>query len=126
MSAQRQDYLIRLIEELGRFVHAVLHSGEPPRLDTALPAIVQAQEKLFGRPVTAFLTLPLAAQIDLLTEGESAAAATDKCATYAAILRYAAQIYTAKERPALAHSSEQIADEIEQIAATRWPKQRTA
>ncbi len=123
MSAQRQDYLIRLIEELGRFVREVLHSGEPPRLESALPAIVQAQEKLFARPVTAFLTLPLEAQIDLLAEGESAATAVEKCVTYAGILRYAAQIYAARERPVLAHGSEQIADEILTIARTRWPEQ---
>lgn len=122
MSAQRQDYLIRLIEELGRFVREVLHSGEPPRIDSALPAIVQAQEKLFARPVATVLTRPLEEQVDLLAEGESPATAAEKCATYAGILRYAAQIYAARERHGLAHSSEQLAEEVLQIARTRWPE----
>lgn len=126
MSAQRQDYLIRLIEELGRFVREVIRSGEARRLESAVPAIVQAQEKLFARPATAFLTLPLEEQIDLLAEGESAATAAEKCVTYAGILRFAAQVYAAKQRDVLAHSSEQIADEVLQIARTRWPEQKIA
>lgn len=126
MPAQRQDYLIRLIEELGRFVREVIRSGEARQIDSAVPAIVQAQEKLFARPATTFLTRPLEEQIDLLAAGESAATAAEKCVTYAGILRLAAQVYSAKQRDVLAHSSEQIADEVLQIARTRWPEQKIA
>ncbi len=121
MSAQRQDYLIRLIEELGRFVREVVHSGEPPRVESALPAILQAQEKLFGLPAAGFLNRSLEEQVELLARGETVEAAVDKCVTYAGILHHAAQLYTALDRPALALGARQLAETVLQTAAVRWP-----
>lgn len=72
MSPQRQDYLLRLLEELGRFVREALRSGERPKIEVAPPEIVQAQIKLFARAVAEFLGQPLEAQIDLLVQGEPA------------------------------------------------------
>lgn len=121
MAPQRQDYLLRLIEELGRFVHEVLHGAEPRRAEAALPALVQAQEKLFARPVAEFVRLTPEAQVDLLADGESPATAREKCLTYAAILDYAAELYEAAGRPALALASREWASTIRAIAAKRWP-----
>lgn len=122
MCAQRQDYLIRLIEELGRFVREAVRSGEKPRAEAALPAIVQAQEQLFGRPATEFLTRSLADQLDLLAAGESAETAVDKCITYAGILHQAARLYAAMGRPALALGLHRLAADVLQAATARWPK----
>jgi hypothetical protein len=121
MASQRQDYLLRLIEELGRFVREALRSGEPQRAEAALPALVQAQERLFARPAAQFVDLPPAAQVDLLARGESAPTAREKCLTYAAILDYAAELYEPAGRPALALASREWAAAIRGIAATRWP-----
>lgn len=121
MAPQRQDYLLRLIEELGRFVHEALRGGEPRRAEAALPALVQAQEKLFARPVAEFVRLTPEAQVDLLADGESPVTAREKCLTYAAILDYAAELYEPAGRPALALASRQWANAIRAIAAARWP-----
>ena len=123
MSPQRQDYLLRLIEELGRFVREVLRSGEKPRAEAALPALVQAQERLFALPAEVFLGRPLEVQVDLLAKGESSETTADKCITYAGILHHAAELYTALGRPALALSSRQVATQVVQIACARWPEQ---
>ncbi len=120
MAPQRQDYLLRLIEELGRFVREALRSGEPQRAEAALPALVQAQERLFARPAAQFVELTPEAQADLLARGESAATAREKCLTYAAILDYAAELYDPAGRPALALASRDWATAIREIAATRW------
>lgn len=121
MAPQRQDYLLRLIEELGRFVREALRAGEPQRAEAALPALVQAQERLFARPAAQFVELNPGAQVDLLAFGESPATAREKCLTYAAILDYAAELYEPAGRPALALASREWADTIREIAATRWP-----
>lgn len=121
MSPQRQDYLLRLIEELGRFVREALRGAEPQRAEAALPAIVAAQEKLFGRPVADWVNLAPEAQADLLAFGESPETAREKCATYAAILDHAAELYAAAGRPALALASREWANTIRALAAARWP-----
>lgn len=123
MSPQRQDYLLRLVEELGRFVREVLRVGEKNRTEAALPVLVETQEKLFARPAAEFLGRSLEEQIALLAAGESAESAADKCVTYAGILHHAAQLYTALGRPALALGSRQMAGMILQSAAARWPEQ---
>ncbi len=121
MAPQRQDYLLRLIEELGRFVREALRSGEPQRAEAALPALVQAQERLFARPAAQFVELTPEAQVDLLAFGESSATAREKCLTYAAILDYAAELYDPAGRPALALASREWAGSIREMANTRWP-----
>ncbi len=121
MSPQRQDYLLRLLEELGRFVREALRSGERPKIEAALPELVQAQNKLFARPAAEFLGQPLEAQIDLLVQGESAETAVEKCVIYAGILHQAAQLYDSLGRPALALGSRQLAETILQTATARWP-----
>jgi len=121
MSPQRQDYLLRLIEELGRFVRAALSPGEKHRAEAALPALVEAQEKLFAMPAPQFLGRTPEAQVELLAKGESDATAVEKCHTQAAILDYAAELYDAADRPALALGSRQWAAAIREAAANRWP-----
>ncbi len=122
MSPQRQDYLLRLLEELGRFVREALRSGERPKIEAALPEIVQAQIKLFARPAAEFLGQPLEAQIDLLVQGEPAETAVEKCVIYAGILHQAGQLYDTLGRPALALGSRQLAASVLQTAAQRWPE----
>jgi len=121
MSPQRQDYLLRLIEELGRFVREALRGAGPQRAEAALPAIVAAQERLFARPVAEWVNLTPEAQVELLAFGESPQTTREKCLTHAAILDYAAELYEAAGRPALALASRAWANTVREIAATRWP-----
>ena len=125
MSPQRQDYVARIIEELGRFAREVLASGDRARAESALPAIIQAQEKLFALPAPDFLGRSPAEQVALLAFGESDATAVEKCRTQAAILDHAAELYEAAGRPALALASRQWAEAIREATADRWPEQST-
>ena len=83
---QRQDYILRLIDELREFVNAMVRGGDPGQGAEALHAVLHAQQQLFQRPPAEFLSADLAQQIDLLARGESPAGAVEKVATYAAIL----------------------------------------
>lgn len=121
----RQDYILRLIDELRQFVGTMLQGGDPGRGEEALHAVLHAQQKLFQRPPAEFLGLDLDRQLDLLAKGESPEGAAEKAATYAVILAEAARIYDGTNRPSLAFSSRQLALSVVLTAARRWPAQRT-
>lgn len=120
----RQDYILRLIGELRQFVGEVLGSGDPGRTGEALSAVLHAQQQLFHRLPEDFTGRSLDDQVDLLARGESAVAAVEKAATYAATLTEAARVYAAANRDALAQSSRQLALGVLLTAAQRWPEQR--
>ncbi|MFI5356285.1 MAG: hypothetical protein ACHQ4G_03010 [Opitutales bacterium] len=121
---QRQDYILRLIDELREFVSAMLRSGDPGKGAEALHAVLHAQQQLFQRPPAEFLSADLGQQIDLLAQGESPAGAVENVATYAALLEQAARVYDGLNRPALALGSRQLALAALAAAAARWPAQR--
>ena len=121
---QRQDYILRLIDELREFVNAMVRGGDPGQGAEALHAVLHAQQQLFQRPPAEFLSADLAQQIDLLARGESPAGAVEKVATYAAILEQAARVYDSLPRPTLALGSRQLALAALATAAVRWPAQR--
>lgn len=121
---QRQDYILRLIDELREFVNAILQGGHPERGKEALHAVVHAQQQLFQRPPAEFLGHDLTGQIDLLARGESPAGAAEKVATYAEILVEAARAYDGLQRSPLTASSRQLALAVLLEGALRWPDQR--
>lgn len=121
---QRQDYLLRMTEELREFVNAILQAANPGRGAEALHAVVHAQQQLFQRPPAEFIGRDLAGQIDLLARGESAVGAAEKTATYAEILREAARVYEGLQRSAQATSSRVLALAVLLEGAMRWPDQR--
>lgn len=119
MSSVRQDYILRLIDELRQFVTAVLHSGGKGGLEEALVAVLQAQEKLFNRPIAEIGLLELEDQLRLLGAGESPTAAREKLRAYAALLREAARVYRARDQEAIAVGAENTAHYIEEkVTAT--------
>ena len=63
----RQDYIMRLISELGQFVRAAITSGEPGKEAEALQAVVYAQRQLFQESPEIALAKSLDEQIDHLT-----------------------------------------------------------
>ena len=93
MPGERQDYLLRLIEQLRQFVAQALALRQAGKLDEALMALAHAQEKLFVRPAAEFRHLPIVDQLRLLTLGESPAAGRDKCVAYATILEQAGLVF---------------------------------
>ena len=109
MPGERQDYLLRLIEQLRQFVAQALALRQAGKLDEALIALVHAQEKLFVRPAAEFRHLPLDEQLPMLKLGESAETGRNKCIAYAAILEQAGLVYQGKNQDAIAASAFQLA-----------------
>jgi len=109
MSAKRDDYILRAIEQLRLMVAAAIKLRDGGQLDQALLAIVSAQEKLFARHAPEFMGLGLDEQLDLLRIGEAPDTAREKCLGYATLLREAGLVYQARDKPDLAVSAFQSA-----------------
>lgn len=124
MALQRQDYLLRMITDLGQFVRAAVSSGEPGRQSEALQAVMHAQRQLFQEPPEVFLSLTLDEQIDHLSRGETPAGAIERINAYAEILDQAARVYEQGAKIALAQSSRHLGLSALLTAAIRWPEQR--
>lgn len=102
MPSQKQDYLLRLIEELGRLVTEIVKLRNQGSYDAALHTLLQAQERLFSRPAEEFVGRPIEDQVNLLVRGENPANAREKCLLYATLLAEAASTYQARDQAALA------------------------
>lgn len=124
MSFQRQDYILRLISELGQMVSAAIASGDPGKDAQALHGVMHAQQQLFNETSKDILALTLDEQIELLSRGESPEAAVEKIATYSAILEQAARVYVNTNRLSLATNSRLLALSALLTTVVRWPDQR--
>ena len=124
MSFQRQDYILRLIRELGQMVSAAVASGDPGKEAQALHGVMHAQQQLFNQTAQDILSLTLDEQIEVLSRGESPDAAVEKIATYAAILEQAARVYANTNRPLLATNSRLLSLSALLTTVVRWPDQR--
>ncbi|HKB90735.1 MAG TPA: hypothetical protein VKC60_09500 [Opitutaceae bacterium] len=109
MPSQRDDYIHRLIDQLRQFVAQIVKFRASDRLDEALLAIVNAQEKLFARPAPEFISLTIPEQLALLTQHESEETGRTKCLAYASILKEAGLVYEAKGQGDFAQSAFQLA-----------------
>lgn len=109
MPARREDYILKIIEQLRVMVAAAVKFRHGGQLDQALLAIVSAQEKLFARPASEFMALDLDEQLRLLRIDEAPATAREKCLGYATLLREAGFVYEARDKPELAVSAFQSA-----------------
>lgn len=121
MAEEREDYIIRLIQELRHFVTRVMRLRDSGSMDEALLAVVHAREKLFGRPSSDFANLPIDEQLGLLDEGEPSATADAKCIAYATILKEAGQVYEIRSERDMAISAFQLALYITLVVAIRAP-----
>jgi hypothetical protein len=113
---QRQDYILRLLEELKHFLAEVARFRQAGSHDAALLTLLQAQERLFARPAEQFMALPVEEQVHLLVVDESAANARDKCLAYATLLVEAGKVYQARAQSALAHGAYQLAMQVTLLA----------
>ncbi|MGH7995312.1 MAG: hypothetical protein ACREFX_03070 [Opitutaceae bacterium] len=119
MPLQQEDYFVRMIGELREFVTQAVGTRNPGKLDEALIAIVQAQEKLFGRPSSEFRFPDVNAQLAMLSQGETTAGARTKWLAYADILEQAGAVYQARGQRELAGSAFQLALYVHLILADR-------
>jgi len=118
---QRQDYLERMLEELGHFLAEVTRYRQAGSHDAALLTLLQAQERLFVRPASEFLTRPVPEQVHLLAVGETADHAREKCLAYATLLAEAGRTYRAKRQPELAQGAYGLALHVSLLAARQFP-----
>ena len=120
----RQDYIMRLISELGQFVRAAITSGEPGKEAEALQAVIHAQRQLFQESPEVALARSLDEQIDHLTRGETPADAAERVIVYSEILEQEARIYDHVGKESLALSSRVLGLSALLTAVVRWPEQR--
>ncbi|MBE34886.1 MAG: hypothetical protein CMI16_04925 [Opitutaceae bacterium] len=120
----RQDYIMRMISELGQCVRAAVASGEPGKEAEALQAVIHAQRQLFQEPPEIALAKSLDEQIDHLAKGETPFAAAHRVSDYAEILEQAALIYDHVGKESLALSSRILGLSALLNAVVRWPEQR--
>jgi hypothetical protein len=118
---QRQDYLLRLIEELGRFVAEATKFRNTGHYDAALLAILQAQERIFARPSQDFTARTVEDQLRLLTLGESDAGAAEKCLAYAGLIVEAGLVYRDRGQPPVALGACRLALQVVALARQRFP-----
>jgi hypothetical protein len=117
MPGQRDDYILRAIDQLRQLVSQAVKLRDTGKLDQALLAIVTAQERLFARPAPQFMGLSLDEQLRLLKLGESPDSARAKCLGYAVSLREAGVVYEARDKRDVAIGAFQSALYITLIVA---------
>ncbi|MES1167721.1 MAG: hypothetical protein ABUL61_00990, partial [Oleiharenicola lentus] len=112
MAGQRQDYILRQIELLRKFVAQVVGSSDGGGLEQALQLSFNLQEKLFAQPAAEFLQQPVDGQIASLMAGESKVTGHAKCLTYVELLQQTARLYQFRDRSDLATGARQLALQV--------------
>lgn len=121
MPPQKQDYILRLIEELGQFAAEITRLRDGGRYDAALLTVLQAQERLFARPAQDFIARPVEEQMTLLVIADTVPNGQEKCRAYARLLIEAGATYQAKDQPALALGAYRFALTVLLLAQDRLP-----
>jgi hypothetical protein len=94
MLTSRRDYILRLIDEVGRLLARVIFKRRAGQPEEALQTVVQACERLFGMEAAQLFQFTPEHHYVMLAEGETAEIARDKILLYAALNREAGQLYT--------------------------------
>ena len=105
MFRSRQDYLLRLIEELTQFLARAVFQRKAGREIEALTAIVESCERLFGVEAAQLFQFTPDQHFVMLTEGEAAENARAKVLIYAALTTEAGRNYAALGKTELARAS---------------------
>lgn len=93
MLTSRRDYILRIIDEVGRLLARVLLKRREGREQEALEAIVQACERLFGLEAHQLFQFTPDQHYAMLADGEPREIARQKLALYAALNAEAGQAY---------------------------------
>jgi hypothetical protein len=105
MITSRRDYLLRMIDEVGRLLARVIFQRQNRREQEALQSVVQACERLFNLEAAQLFQFTPDQHFLMLTQGESSEDARDKVLLYAALNAEAARAYLSLHNPAMARSS---------------------
>jgi len=101
----QEDYILRHIAMLRLLLSRMLKLRSSGRHDEAMALMMQAQETLFGRPLSEVVTLPLEDQLELLAAGVSTEQSREKQVGYALLLREAGISYAERSRDDLSASA---------------------
>jgi len=94
----QEDYILRQIAMLRLLLARMLRLRSSGRHEEAMALMMQAQETLFGRPLSEIAALPLADQLELLAAGLTPEQAREKQVGYALLLREAGISYAERSR----------------------------
>ena len=105
MLTSRRDYLLRLIDEVGRLLARAVGKRRGGAHAEALEAVVQSCERLFNLEADKLFQFTPDQHFALLADAESPEAGRDKILLYAALNAEAGHIYRAMGKPELARGS---------------------
>jgi hypothetical protein len=100
--AGREDYFLRHVAMLRQLLAQALKLRSAGQTEQATIVLMQAQEKLFGRPPGEVMELGLDEQMRLLETGVSPAEARERQMGYALLLKEAGLCYADRDRPEVA------------------------
>jgi hypothetical protein len=98
----QEDYILRHISMLRLLLNRMLKLRSSGQHEQAMVLMMQAQEKLFGRPPSEVIGLPLDDQLQLLATGISPEQARERQVGYALLLREAGLSYAERNKNDLA------------------------
>src|SRR5215216_7298700 len=105
MITSRRDYLLRIIDEVGRLLARVIFQRQNRREQEALQSVVQACERLFNLEAAHLFQFTPDQHFLMLTQGESPEDGRDKVLLFAALNTEAARAYLALNNAAMARGS---------------------
>jgi hypothetical protein len=101
----QEDYILRHIAMLRMILNRMLKLRSSGEHEQAMTLMMQALEKLFGRPPSDVIALPIDDQLELLAAGISPEQAREKQVGYALLLREAGLSYAERNKNDLAASA---------------------
>ena len=123
MLTSRRDYLLRIIDEVGRMLARVIFHRQGDRPQDALQAVVQACERLFSMEADKLFQFTPEQHFEMLTEGERTETARNKVLLYAALNAEAGRIYQQMTNPTMALGSFQNALRFTLQAEESFPRE---
>jgi hypothetical protein len=102
MLTSRRDYLLRIIDEVGRLLTRVIFQREKGRELDALQSVMQACERLFALDAEQLFQFTPDQHFAMLADGEAPADARNKILLYAALNVEAARAYLALDNQPMA------------------------
>jgi len=105
MITSRRDYLLRIIDEVGRLLTRLVFQRRNGREKEALQSVVEACERLFGRAANEVFQFTPEQHFLMLTQGEATEDARAKILLYAALNAEAGHAYRGLGNEAMARNS---------------------
>ncbi|MEO7414788.1 MAG: hypothetical protein ABIZ81_15685 [Opitutaceae bacterium] len=105
MITSRRDYLLRMIDEVGRLLARVIFKHQNGRQQEALQLVVEGCERLFNLEASQLFQFTPPQHFLMLTRDESPEDGRDKVLLYAALNAEAGRVYLAMNNPDMARNS---------------------